>query len=132
MGPTSRRLAEEFTAACNEAHRVLSDPLSRAAYLLSLRGHDPFDEGDGHKLPPDFLERQLELREELEDIAQGKSEAAAAKFATQLGKEIDAELASLADLIDNKPDDPLPAVACAQRLRYLQNCHKEASRLVGN
>ena len=58
-----KRLALQASARVNEAYRALKDPVQRAQYLLSLSGVDAVGETDT-QLPFDFLERQLERREE--------------------------------------------------------------------
>jgi molecular chaperone HscB len=58
-----RRLALQASARVNEAYRALREPVTRAEYLLSLHGIDARDETDT-RLPLDFLERQLERREQ--------------------------------------------------------------------
>ena len=58
-----RRLALQASARVNEAYRALREPVTRAEYLLTLHGIDARDETDT-RLPLDFLERQLERREE--------------------------------------------------------------------
>jgi molecular chaperone HscB len=62
--PRERLLALERATRLNDAHRVLRDWRQRAAYLLRLAGLEPFgDPRFAHD--PEFLEEQLELREEL-------------------------------------------------------------------
>jgi molecular chaperone HscB len=63
-----RRLALQASARVNEAYSALSEPTTRAEYLLSLHGIDPLDETDT-RLPLDFLERQLERREQASEAA---------------------------------------------------------------
>jgi molecular chaperone HscB len=61
-----RRLSLEWTTAVNDAARTLKDPLRRASYLLKARGIDLDKEsgpGAMSRLPPDFLEEVLEIRE---------------------------------------------------------------------
>jgi molecular chaperone HscB len=61
-----RRLALQASARVNEAYQALREPITRAEYLLSLHGIDARDESDT-QLPIDFLERQLERREQASD-----------------------------------------------------------------
>ncbi len=61
-----RRLALQSSARVNEAYRALKDPVGRAQYLLSLHGIDAKAETDT-ALPLDFLERQLERREAVDE-----------------------------------------------------------------
>jgi molecular chaperone HscB len=63
-----QRLALQASARVNEAYRTLREPVARAEYLLSLHGIDPRDETDT-RLPIDFLERQLERREQAAEAA---------------------------------------------------------------
>ena len=127
---SERRLAEQYTATLNAAHVVLGDDLLRAAYLLGLRGCDPFDETTGNRqLPVDFLERQMELRETLDELAGDADPQALAEFTTRLQQEIAAEFAALAQLLDDAPEQVEPAVAAVLRLRYLQNCATQATAL---
>ena len=61
-----RRLALQSSARVNEAYRALKNPVQRAQYLLSLHGIDAVSETDT-ALPLEFLERQLERREQAAD-----------------------------------------------------------------
>ena len=63
---TQRRLALQSSARVNEAYRALKDPVTRAQYLLSLRGIDALAETNT-ALPADFLEHELERREAVAD-----------------------------------------------------------------
>ena len=62
--PRERRLSLERATRLNDAYRALKDWRARAAYLLKLAGTDVFAEGRTFA-DPDFLEEQLEWREEL-------------------------------------------------------------------
>ena len=61
-----KRLALQSSARVNEAYRALKDPVRRAQYLLRLHGIDAVSETDT-ALPLEFLERQLERREQAAD-----------------------------------------------------------------
>ena len=63
---TERRLALQSSAHVNEAYRALKNPVRRAQYLLRLHGIDAISETDT-ALPLEFLERQLERREQAAD-----------------------------------------------------------------
>ena len=125
---TERRLAEQMAADLNAAYQVLADPLRRASLILAGRGRDPFAEDASAATPldPAFLEQQMELREKLEELRAAGEPAAAAAFAASLQEAIDADLAKLATLLDDKPAQVDEAVAVAQGLRYLVNCQGEA------
>jgi molecular chaperone HscB len=62
--PRERRLSLERATRLNDAYRYLKDWRLRAAYLLRLAGTDVFLEGRTYA-DPDFLEEQLEWREDL-------------------------------------------------------------------
>lgn len=86
-GARERALAAQAAARVNEAYRTLRDRLARAAYLLELRGEAPDAERDAVD-DPEFLMRQMEWRERLEELG-GAAEAAA------LGARLDGEEAEL-------------------------------------
>ncbi len=62
--PRERRLSLERATRLNDALRALRDWRHRAAYLLKLSGTDVFTEGRTFA-DPDFLEEQLEWREQM-------------------------------------------------------------------
>ena len=63
---SERTIALGITARINEAYDTIQKPLSRAAYLLSLRGVEVFSETNT-TMPADFLMQQMEWREALAD-----------------------------------------------------------------
>src|SRR5688572_23515522 len=71
---SEQRASLELTAALNEAYATLRDPFKRAEYLLKLEGGPSASE---HKqMPAEFLEEQLELRMEIEELREGGDPAA--------------------------------------------------------
>ncbi|WP_028620146.1 co-chaperone HscB [Pseudomonas sp. Ant30-3] len=62
-----QRLALEQSASLNEAYQTLKNPPKRARYLLAMNGGELPLEVTVHD--PEFLLQQMELREELEDLA---------------------------------------------------------------
>ena len=72
QGPAAQRVAAQWSARINEAHRRLKDPQRRAAYLCELHGA-AVDAESNTAMPPAFLMQQMELRDELED-ARGSAE----------------------------------------------------------
>lgn len=64
-----RLMAVQQAAQINDAHQTLKDPIRRAEYLLSLQGIDMHAEQQTLQ-DPMFLMEQMELREELESVAQ--------------------------------------------------------------
>ena len=61
-----RRLALQSSAHVNEAYHALKHPVQRAQYLLRINGVESAGETDT-QLPMEFLERQLERREDASD-----------------------------------------------------------------
>jgi len=70
-----RRISMQQAAQINSAFQTLKDPLTRARYLLEINGLAANDEQTTIR-DPEFLERQMELREELEDIRDTSDPAA--------------------------------------------------------
>jgi molecular chaperone HscB len=62
--PRERRISLDRATRLNDAYRALRDWRTRAAYLLRIAGTDVFAEGRTFA-DPDFLEEQLEWREQL-------------------------------------------------------------------
>jgi molecular chaperone HscB len=79
-GDAQKRLALQSSARVNEAYRVLLDPVSRAEYVLQLRGVDAMSETDS-RLAVEFLTRQLERREAAEEAADDHDERKLAALA---------------------------------------------------
>ncbi|HEX2651875.1 MAG TPA: Fe-S protein assembly co-chaperone HscB [Burkholderiales bacterium] len=82
-GDAERRASMQMTTRVNEAYRVLKDPLQRAIHLLELNGVDVAFETDT-AMPKEFLMRQMEMRERLEEA---KSSAALASILEDLNRE---------------------------------------------
>jgi len=62
-----RRLSLQSAAHINEAFQTLKRPLSRARYLLELRGVSP---DQSTALDGDFLVEQMNLREQLDELVE--------------------------------------------------------------
>lgn len=123
-----RRAAEGMAADLNEAYRLLTDPLARAGWLLAQRGCDPFAEASV-AMPPEFLERQMELREQLEELQEGVQAAEAIKLADEVQAEISSRFAELGQLIDERPAELDAAVQMARELKYLLQYESQARSL---
>ena len=66
QGAASQRVAMQWSVRINEAYQRLKDPLRRASYLCELHGC-PINAENNTAMPADFLMRQIEWREALED-----------------------------------------------------------------
>lgn len=122
-----RRLSMQRTAQLNEAFQVLKKPLSRARYMLELRGIDFNNERDTQQ-DPMFLMEQMELREALEEI-QNTSEPLAK--ITDIMKSIDAREKQLfveiqSHLTTNNEQGQKAAKAVVHKLQFMQKLRQEA------
>ena len=128
-GESERRLALQSSARVNEAYRALKDPVGRAQYLLSLHGVDATSETDT-ALPIDFLERQLERREAVDDARiagdTGRLEALLAEVRT----EIAALEPALADTLD-KQQSWESARAGVRELQFLSKLAADIDAAIG-
>lgn len=64
--PAERRVAEQWTARINEAWDTLRDPVRRAAWFCAEQGV-PVNAETDTAMPPEFLMRQIEWREAVEE-----------------------------------------------------------------
>lgn len=98
----------ELSARVNDAHKVLADDEERANYLLALRGGPGKD--DNKTLPPDFLQKMLMVREEMEEAQQSGDQTALAAFETQAKEERVTLLKAIAALfrgLDSADPEPV-------------------------
>lgn len=79
-----------MTATLNEAHRILNDPIDRAAYLLQKQGINA-DAPEHTQFPAEFLMQQMEWRETLMDAKMENN----AQQLNQLAQTIATEQANL-------------------------------------
>ena len=87
----------------NEAYLTLKNPANRAKYLLQQQGIDAIDEKNT-QMPADFLMRQMEWREAMEDAKDAKNMGDLERLIAEMqfvAKNLQAELA---DLFDAKKD----------------------------
>lgn len=111
-GESEKHAALQMASRINDAFTVLKNPLSRAAYILELRGVAVFAE-DNTAMPPDFLMQQIEWREGFESADAAEcdsllSEISAARDAVQ--KDAAASL---------QKDDLAAATDAVRRWKYL-------------
>lgn len=108
---SSQRAAVQWSVRVNEAHQRLKDPLRRAAYLCELSGV-PIEAESNTAMPAEFLVRQMEWRESLDDAA---DVAAVARLAGQVATHRAAMLTALAATLDDARD----LAAAARQVRAL-------------
>ncbi|ELE6590947.1 co-chaperone HscB [Vibrio alginolyticus] len=110
-----RLMAVQKAAQINDAYQVLKNPISRAEYILAEQGVEIRDEQQTMQ-DPMFLMEQMELREELEEIAdKSDPESALFDFDSKVSKMYKQHLAS----VEQELDDGLWTEA-ADRVRKLK------------
>lgn len=123
-------MAVQKSSTINDAYQTLKAPLSRAEYLLKVRGVDMPDAqatvGDMQ-----FLMRQMELREMLEEIS-GADDIDAALF--DASQTLDQEYLSLmktlsAELAENSELSNQSASENLRKLKFYQKLNIELERL---
>ena len=122
-GEAERRASMQWTTRVNEAYRTLKSPVERARYLLELNGVDVAFETNT-AMPPEFLGRQIELREALE-LAQGEKDAGALdRLRAGLRSEKKGLERSLGDVLDGK-HDYAAATQIVRELKFLDRVDEE-------
>ena len=111
QGPAAQRVAMQWSARINEAHRRLKDPMRRAAYLCELHGA-PIDAERNTAMPPEFRMQQMELREALDEADDAASMDQIDQQSASLRREL---LQKIERQIDAEADWP----AAAQSVRAL-------------
>jgi molecular chaperone HscB len=112
----------------NEAYQTLKDPLSRARYLLSLRGIDTQEENNT-AMPTEFLMQQMEWREAVEE-AQGAHDSDALET---LLRKLQHETATLQETLRANMDeirDDAQAAQTVRKLRFLAKVRDEIERAI--
>ncbi|WP_045466253.1 co-chaperone HscB [Vibrio hyugaensis] len=96
-----RLMAVQKAAQINDAYQILKQPISRAEYLLAENGIEIRGEQQTMQ-DPMFLMEQMELREELEEIADSSDpESALFDFDSKVSKMYKQHLASVEKELDN-------------------------------
>ncbi|MGQ0510228.1 MAG: Fe-S protein assembly co-chaperone HscB [Betaproteobacteria bacterium] len=122
-GDAERRASMQWSTRANEAYRLLKDPVERARYLLELHGVDTGFETDT-AMPGDFLARQIELREALEDAKAKQDAVALDAMKRDLAASSRALEAELAARIDGT-QDYAGATGAVRRLQFLKRLAEE-------
>lgn len=92
-----KRIAMQWASNINQAYQVLKKPVSRAAYLCQLAGHN-VDAENNTRMDTAFLMKQMQWREELDDVrgdAQGLANLR--QEVSQEQTQLEQELAQLLD-----------------------------------
>lgn len=121
--PTDRRIAMQLATQANEAYRTLRDPASRGVYLCGLHGVDVALESNT-AMPPEFLMRQMEWREALDEAREAADIARLEALRDELLAGRDELFARLADAIDARADYQ-DAAADLRQLMFLDRFAEE-------
>lgn len=121
-----RRIAAQKSAYLNEAYDVLTDACSRADYLLKLRGYTT--DADASMSDDDFLIKQMEYRERLEDAAAEQSD----EQAVALCDEIDRQRTKIDKDFEHAYDKNSFAVAQSllARMRFMKKLKSEIKEII--
>jgi molecular chaperone HscB len=111
----------QWTTRVNEAYRTLKSPVQRAKYLLEMNGVDVEFETNT-QMPPEFLARQLELREAL---AEAREADALDRLRAEVQDEARALERSIGELLDERRD----LDAAARQVRKLMFLDKLAEQV---
>ncbi|NVN84332.1 MULTISPECIES: co-chaperone HscB [unclassified Vibrio] len=128
-----RLLAVQKAAQINDAYQVLKNPISRAEYLLMQHGEDIRGEQQTMQ-DPMFLMEQMELREELEDIADSSEpEDALFAFEGKVSKMYKQQLSAIQQELDSEAW--LEAADRVRKLKFIAKLKNEIElvedRLIG-
>ena len=125
-----RRLSMQQATHVNTAFQTLKDPLSRARYLLSLRGVDDQQEQATIR-DLDFLEEQMELRETLGGIRNSSDpQGELLRFLTLLDNKSKTYFATLAQQLANDSESALTsAKSLLDKLQFIRRLQQDAEML---
>ncbi|KAB0460259.1 co-chaperone HscB [Vibrio kanaloae] len=128
-----RLLAVQKAAQINDAYQVLKNPISRAEYLLIQHGEDIRGEQQTMQ-DPMFLMEQMELREELEGIADSSNpEDALLAFEGKVSKMYKQQLSAIQQELDSEAW--LEAADRVRKLKFIAKLKNEIElvedRLIG-
>ncbi len=111
--------AMQKTTQINDAYGILKSPVRRAQALLQLKtGID--GTGEVTVKDPMFLMQQLELREELENLANKKDMNGLMEFAEQIESMEDKQIASLNTFFDQGELESDKILAEIHKLQFLR------------
>ena len=128
-----RLLAVQKAAQINDAYQVLKNPISRAEYLLVQHGEDIRAEQQTMQ-DPMFLMEQMELREELEEIADSSEpEDALFAFEGKVSKMYKQQLSAIQQELESEAW--LEAAGRVRKLKFIAKLKNEIElvedRLIG-
>ncbi|MCI6530411.1 MAG: Fe-S protein assembly co-chaperone HscB [Mesosutterella sp.] len=123
--PAMKRVAEQWSVRANEAHSVLSNPLSRAVYLCGRMGV-PVDAENSTRMPVDFLMQQMDWRERFEAAKEKNDAKAMQSLAAAVAAEDERLTGEIASALDDQKD-PKKAAELVRRLMFVDKMARELS-----
>ena len=118
-----KRISMQWATRANEAYQTLKRPLSRARYLLSLRGIDTQEETNT-AMPADFLMSQMEWREAVADARCKHDVATLERLSLELRSTESDLLQQLEKHLADNADLAAAAVA-VRKLRFVEKLGEE-------
>jgi molecular chaperone HscB len=122
-GAAAQRVAMQWSVRVNQAYQRLKDPLKRAAYLCELHGA-PIDAENNTAMPAEFLVRQMQWREALDEAGDGPAVHALAGEVAQARRGM---VQGLGTLIDGHRDWPA-AAAQVRALMFVTRFAEDVDR----
>lgn len=119
----AQRHSLQWSTHVNEAWQTLKKPLSRARYLLQMRGVDTAEESNT-AMPVDFLLAQMAYREAVDEARAGKDIPALEGLASTLAlniRQLDHELEEMLDQRQAWND----AAVLVRKMRFLEKLDQE-------
>lgn len=125
-----RRISMQRATQINEAFQTLKDPLSRARYLLQLKGVE-WDDESNTVMDAAFLMEQMELREALAEVREQEDPLGeAGKILDDVVRRIRELTAELEQRFARQDDAALQQASdTVRKLQFLYKLREEAERL---
>jgi molecular chaperone HscB len=123
---SERRLSLQYATQANEAYQTLKNPLTRARYLLQLKGIDTQEESNT-AMPVDFLMQQMEWREALEEATETANMTSLEALKLQLRDAEKTLQATLTSALDTDSDDTV-ATESVRKLRFIDRAQQEVDQ----
>jgi molecular chaperone HscB len=117
-----QRVSMQLATRVNEAYQTLKSPLRRAGYLLELQGIDPGFETNT-AMPADFLAREMERRERLEEAVDAGDWERLIALSSDLRTEEDALLGRIARQLEAR--ELKEAAETLRQLKFLEKFGEE-------